>query len=114
MTFFIKVVRDGRRFKILVEGRFHHPSEPWVYDVTATDTRTQTSKRIKHFNRKEDGVEETVRAVMAAMREQGLLDVVENEAREAVTRETVSRQQTNASNDHRTSRFILDNFFPKK
>lgn len=69
----LQVTREGRRFKILVQGRFHHPSEPWVYDVTATDVITGTSEKIEHFDRKEDGVNEATKAVLHALREKGVL-----------------------------------------
>eukprot|EP00057_Strongylocentrotus_purpuratus_P013662 XP_011668136.1 PREDICTED: cell death protein 3 [Strongylocentrotus purpuratus] len=68
-----EVTREGRRFKILVHGRFHHPSEPWVYDVTATDVITGTSEKIRHFDRKEDGVNEATNAVLHALREKGVV-----------------------------------------
>ncbi|XP_030843801.1 cell death protein 3-like [Strongylocentrotus purpuratus] len=68
-----EVTREGRRFKILVHGRFHHPSEPWVYDVTATDVITGTSEKIRHFDRKEDGVNEAANAVLHALREKGVV-----------------------------------------
>ncbi|XP_054749776.2 caspase-6-like [Lytechinus pictus] len=67
-----EVTREGRPFKILVEGRFHKPSEPWVYDVTATDLLTNTFQKMKHYDRKEDGVNEAINSVMNTLREKGV------------------------------------------
>ncbi|XP_041481806.1 caspase-6-like isoform X2 [Lytechinus variegatus] len=67
-----EVTREGRSFKILIEGRFHKPSEPWVYDVTATDLLTNTFQKVKHYDRKEDGVNEAINSVMNTLREKGV------------------------------------------
>ncbi|XP_071502431.1 cell death protein 3-like [Diadema antillarum] len=56
-----------------VRNRVHSLKELQVYDVTATDLLTGVSKQVKHFARKDDGVQAAIRAVWKTLEDHGLV-----------------------------------------
>ncbi|XP_072175992.1 cell death protein 3-like [Diadema setosum] len=68
-----EVEHGGRKFRMNVRGRVHSLDELWVYDVTATDLHTGVSEQVKHFERRDDGVQAAIRAVLKILEDRGLV-----------------------------------------